>query len=56
MTVLDIYALVAPVVTLGIGFGAGWYVKGRGLAGVKIDLGNASNEVKTVTTEVKAAV
>jgi hypothetical protein len=56
MTTLDIYALVAPVASLMIGFGLGWYVKGRGLAGVKIDASNAANETKSVVAEVKAAV
>jgi hypothetical protein len=39
------------VVCLPLGFGAGYYVKGRGLTGVETDLGNAKT---TVTTDVKS--
>lgn len=56
MTSISIYALVAPAVTFAMGFGAGWYIKGRGLTGVQIDATNAANETKTVVAEVKAAV
>lgn len=40
-------AAIASVVSLFVGFGLGWYVKGRGATGVKTDIGNAVNTVKT---------
>lgn len=39
------------VVCLPVGFGIGYYVKGRGLIGVETDLGNAKT---TVTADVKS--
>ena len=56
MTFLESYALGAPLITLIMGFGLGWYVKGRGLTGVTIDAGNAIKTVEADATAVKAAV
>ena len=45
-------------VCLPVGFGLGWYVKGRGMSGIAIDLGNAkttvSNAETTVVSDVKS--
>lgn len=48
------YSVIGGFVSLLVGFGLGWYVKGRGLTGVKTDMTNASNEVSKVATEVSA--
>lgn len=40
-------AFISTIVALFAGFGVGWYAKGRGLTGVKTDIGNAVNTVKT---------
>ena len=39
---------LAVIVSLPAGFGLGWYVKGRGVTGVKTDITNAENTVKAV--------
>jgi len=43
-----LYSVIASAVSAMVGAGLGWYVKGRGMAGVKIDLSNAQNEIKTL--------
>lgn len=48
------YSVIGGFASLLVGFGLGWYVKGRGLTGVKTDMTNASNEVSKVATEVSA--
>lgn len=50
------HAIIAGVVSLLIGFGIGWYVKGRGLTGVKIDATNVVTDAQAVETKVAAAV
>ena len=40
----------AIAVSLLAGFGLGWYVKGRGLQGVKNDAANATQAVENVAT------
>lgn len=49
-------ALVAGVVSLVAGFGLGWYVKGRGVTGVKTDASNAVQTVKTDVAAIETAV
>ena len=49
-------AILASVVSLAAGFGMGWYIKGRGLTGAKIDATNAVTAVEKIPAEVKAAV
>lgn len=51
-TFIDI--VVTAIVALPAGFGLGWYVRGRGVTGVKTDIKNVSNEVNKVATEVSA--
>ena len=50
------HAAIAVVVSLAVGFGLGWYIKGRGLPGFKIDLGNAKTVVTTDAQKAEAAV
>lgn len=45
-------AFVASSIALAAGFGIGWYIKGRGVAGVQIDASNAKNEVEKVAAAV----
>lgn len=39
---------LSVIITLPLGFFAGWYTKGRGLTGVKTDIVNAETAVKSV--------
>lgn len=39
---------IASLVSLVIGMGAGWYIKGRGFTGVKTDVSNAVTSVENV--------
>lgn len=48
--------IISNVVSLAIGGGLGWYIKGRGLQGVKNDATNAVTSTENVVSEVKAAV
>lgn len=45
-------AAIASAVSAGIGFGLGWYIKGRGMAGVQIDI----NNIKTDILNLKAKI
>lgn len=45
-------ALISSAVAAGIGFGLGWYIKGRGMAGVKIDISNIKNDIVALKTKV----
>lgn len=42
------YAAIYSLVSLLAGFGLGWYVKGRGWFGVKVDATNAVTEIKSL--------
>lgn len=46
--------VIATAVAALISFGLGWYIKGRGLAGVKIDLDNAKTVVTTDAQKVES--
>lgn len=48
--------IISNIVSLFVGGGLGWYIKGRGLQGVKNDAANAVTSTEAVVTEVKAAV
>lgn len=54
--VKPMHAVIVSVVSLVIGACIGWYVKGRGWFGVKVDAGNALTKVETVGTEVKTEI
>lgn len=45
-------AAIAAGVSLLVGFGIGWYIKGRGMAGVKIDLNNVKTDVENLKNKV----
>jgi len=45
-------AIIAAGIALLVGAGLGWYVKGRGMAGVQIDLNNAKNEVANLQAKI----
>lgn len=51
MTV-SLYSLISPIVTFAIGAGLGWYVRGRGMDGVKIDLDNVKKELENLKTKI----
>lgn len=48
-------SMIGGVVAFGIGFGLGWYVKGRGLIGVKTDVKNAVATTESTVAAVKSA-
>lgn len=45
-------AFISSLVSIAAGFGLGWYVKGRGMAGVKIDLANVKTDVENLKAKV----
>lgn len=45
-------SIISSVVTAGIGFGLGWYIKGRGMTGVQIDLNNIKNDVENLKAKI----
>jgi hypothetical protein len=44
--------LIASGISAGIGFGLGWYIKGRGMTGVQIDLNNIKSDVENLKAKV----
>lgn len=67
----ELHPYVAPVVSSGlsyttgficsgvslvIGFITGWYIKGRGMTGVKIDMDNVKNDISILKAKVDAQV
>jgi hypothetical protein len=47
-------AMISAAVSLAIGFGLGWYVKGRGVTGVQNDLNNAKTVVAADVAKLNA--
>jgi hypothetical protein len=45
-------AIISSIISLGVGFGAGWYVKGRGMTGVQNDLNNIKNDITNIKAKV----
>lgn len=45
-------AIISSVVSALAGFGAGWYVKGRGMTGVQIDLNNVKSDVENLKAKI----
>lgn len=45
-------ALISSLISLAVGFGAGWYVKGRGMTGVKMDVANIKTDVENLKSKV----
>lgn len=48
--------LIWSGVTLVVGFITGWYVKGRGMTGVKLDLLNAKMDIANLKEKLDAKV
>lgn len=48
-------SIISSVVSAGVGFGLGWYIRGRGYAGVQIDLTNIKNDVENLKTKILPA-
>ena len=49
-------SVISSLVALGLGFGSGWYVKGRGMTGVQIDLNNVKTDVENIKAKLTPAV
>lgn len=49
-------AIISSAVAVGIGFGLGWYIKGRGMAGVQIDLGNIKTDIANLKAKLSAPI
>lgn len=47
-------AIIASALSAGVAFGLGWYIRGRGLAGVQIDLVNIKNDVANLKAKLSA--
>lgn len=45
-------AFISSLVSFAIGGGIAWYVRGRGMAGVQIDLNNVKNEVEALKNKI----
>lgn len=46
--------LISNAVTAGVMFGLGWYIRGRGMAGVKIDLDNIKMDIANLKSKLSA--
>jgi hypothetical protein len=44
--------IVSSAVAAGIGFGLGWYIKGRGMTGVQNDLNNIKTDVENLKAKI----
>lgn len=49
-----LYTAISSLVSMGIGFGLGWYIKSRGMAGVKIDIGNIKTDIENLKAKLSA--
>lgn len=49
-------AIISTAVAFLVGTGLGWYVKGRGWFGVKVDASNVEKKVASEVSTVEAAV
>lgn len=49
-----ITTLISSAVTGGIMFGLGWYIKGRGMAGVQIDMNNIKTDIVNIKAKLSA--
>jgi hypothetical protein len=41
-------ALISSAIAAAIGGGLAWYIRGRGMAGVQIDLNNVKNDISNI--------
>lgn len=46
---------ITSLISSGAGFGMGWYIKGRGMTGVKIDLQNVKTDVENLKAKIGQA-
>lgn len=47
-----LHAVYASLISFVVGGGLAWYVRGRGLAGVQIDLNNVKTDVENIKTKL----
>lgn len=47
---------LSSMTSMGIGFGLGWYIKGRGMTGVQIDLNNIKADVENLKAKFSTPV
>lgn len=47
-----ITTMISSAVSALVGAGLGWYIKGRGMAGVQIDLANVKADVENLKSKV----
>lgn len=45
-------SLYYSMASLAAGFGLGWYIKGRGMAGVQIDINNIKNDIVNLKNKI----
>lgn len=43
---------IVAAVSSAVSFGLGWYIKGRGMAGVKIDLANVKTDIEMLKNKI----
>lgn len=48
----DFLPVISHVIALALGGGIGWYIRGRGMTGVKIDLDNAKKEITDLKSKL----
>lgn len=51
-----IITAISSAVAFAVGAGMGWYVKGRGMAGVKIDMDNIKMDIANLKGKIDAQV
>lgn len=51
-----LHLVIDTIVSLAVGFGLGWYIRGRGIKGVKTDLSNANSTVTKLAEDAQAKV
>jgi len=45
-------ALYYSMASLAAGFGLGWYIKGRGMSGVQVDISNIKNDILDLKNKI----
>ena len=50
------HAAIAVAVSFVVGAGIAWYIRGRGMSGVKIDATNVETEAKAIEAKVTAVL
>ena len=56
MSTTFFHAAIAVAVSFVVGAGIAWYIRGRGMSGVKIDAANVETEAKAIETKVAAVL